>query len=79
MAELDALLQARIRLTLDALPWPVGVLRLEIGHASGGCLRLQLVGQFTASVGDLHVLFCDRIELAHRGRDHIDALRSASF
>ncbi|MBT9458447.1 MAG: hypothetical protein IV097_17640 [Burkholderiaceae bacterium] len=36
------LLQARRRLTLDALPWPVGALRLEIGHASGGCLRLQL-------------------------------------
>lgn len=38
----QALLQARTRLLLDALPWPAGELWLEIGHASGGCVRVQL-------------------------------------
>lgn len=38
----QALLLARTRLLLDALPWPAGELWLEIGHASGGCLRVHL-------------------------------------
>lgn len=41
-APVDTLLQDRTRLLLDALDWPVGALRLEISHRSGGCLRLLL-------------------------------------
>ena len=40
---IQGLLMARTRLLLDALPWPAGELWLEIGHASGGCLRVQLM------------------------------------
>jgi hypothetical protein len=39
----QALLLARTRLLLDALPWPAGELWLEIGHAAGGCVRVQLM------------------------------------
>lgn len=36
------LLMAPARVLLDALPWPAGELWLEISHASGGCLRVQM-------------------------------------